>query len=155
MGRSCILDPPPQRQGGARGGADARSSGDAGLSQQKVQRREANRCRHRLTEPTTKALCQPPPPPALGCQGNGPGGGKGVHPTGPTPWPDRKASPAAPAARDSGNCRGTEELVPVVNRICEWGAVIATFLSVLSIGPRHCARLADFLHPKLKEVMRC
>ena len=55
MGRSCILD--------ARGSADARSSTDACLSWQKVQRREANRCRHRLTEPTTKALCQPPPPP--------------------------------------------------------------------------------------------
>ena len=28
-----------------------------------VQGREANKRRHRLTEPTTKALCQPPPPP--------------------------------------------------------------------------------------------
>ena len=33
------------------------------LSWQKVQRREANRRRHRLTEPTTKALCQTPLPP--------------------------------------------------------------------------------------------
>ena len=56
MGRSCILDSPP-RQG------DARGSVDACLSWQKVQRREANRRRPRLTEPTTKALCQPPPPP--------------------------------------------------------------------------------------------
>ena len=64
MGRSCILDPPPPpRQGDARGSADARRSTDACLSQQKVQGREANRRRHRLTEPTTKALCQPPPPP--------------------------------------------------------------------------------------------
>ena len=30
---------------------------------EKVQRREANRRRHRLTEPTPKALCQAPPPP--------------------------------------------------------------------------------------------
>ena len=47
----------PPRQG------DARSSTDACLSWQKVQGREANRRRHRLTEPTTKALCQPPRPP--------------------------------------------------------------------------------------------
>ena len=56
----CI--PPPPRQVDARGSADARSSTDACLSEQKVQRREANRRRHRLTEPTTKALCHPPPP---------------------------------------------------------------------------------------------
>ena len=43
---------------------DARGSADACLSWQKVQRREANRRRHRLTEPTTEALCQPPPPPS-------------------------------------------------------------------------------------------
>ena len=36
---------------------------NACVSWQKVQGREANRRRHRLTEPTTKALCQPPPPP--------------------------------------------------------------------------------------------
>ena len=53
----------PPRQVDARGSADARSSADACLSQQKVQGREANRRRHRLTEPTTKALCQPSPPP--------------------------------------------------------------------------------------------
>ena len=46
------------------GSADARSGTDAGLLWQKVQRREANRRRHRLTEPT-KALSpyNPPPPP--------------------------------------------------------------------------------------------
>ena len=53
----------PPRKMDACGSADARSSTDACLSWQKVQRREANRRRHRLTEPTTKALCQPPPPP--------------------------------------------------------------------------------------------
>ena len=53
---------PPQGQGNARGSTDARSSADACLSWQKVQGREANRRRHRLTEPTPKALCQPPPP---------------------------------------------------------------------------------------------
>ena len=46
---------PPRR-------VDARSSADACLSWQKVQGREASRRRHRLTEPTTKALCQTPPP---------------------------------------------------------------------------------------------
>ena len=49
----CGATPPPPT---------ARSSTDACLSWQKVQRREANRRRHRPTEPTTKALCQPPPP---------------------------------------------------------------------------------------------
>ena len=58
MGRSCILDSPP-------------GSADACVSWQKVQRREANRRRHRLTDPATKALCQTPPkgPPAnVRCQ---------------------------------------------------------------------------------------
>ena len=70
----CTLDPPPPppRQVDARGSADARSSAEACLSWQKVQGREANGRRHRLTEPTPKALCQnplplhsgsPPPPP--------------------------------------------------------------------------------------------
>ena len=59
----AFWSPPPPRQGDARGRADARISADACLSWQKVQGREANRRRHRLTEPTTKALCQPPPPP--------------------------------------------------------------------------------------------
>ena len=34
----------------------------------------------------------------------------------------------------------------------EWGGVIATLLSILSIVPRHCARLIHFLHPKLREI---
>ena len=34
----------------------------------------------------------------------------------------------------------------------EWGAVIAPFLSVLSVVPRHCARLTDYLHPKLRRI---
>ena len=50
--------PPWQVDG--RDSADARSSADACLSWQKVQGLEANRRRHRLTEPTTKALCHPP-----------------------------------------------------------------------------------------------
>ena len=55
----------PPRRVDARGSADARSSADACLSWQKVQGREANRRRHRLTKPTTKTLCQTPPPPSL------------------------------------------------------------------------------------------
>ena len=39
-----------------------------------------------------------------------------------------------------------------MRRIFEWGVVIATILFVLSIVPRHCARLAYFLHPKLGEI---
>ena len=42
-------------------------------------------------------------------------------------------------------------MVSFVNRTFEWGVVIATFLSVLSIVPRHCARLTDFLPPKLRK----
>ena len=34
----------------------------------------------------------------------------------------------------------------------EWGAVLATFLSVLSIVPRHCACLTCFIHPKLRKI---
>ena len=45
------------------------------------------------------------------------------------------AHPAVPAARNLGNFRGTGEAVPSVNRTFEWGAVIATFLSVFSIVP--------------------
>ena len=40
-----------------------RSIADAGLSWQKVQGREATRHRHRLPEPTPKALCPPRAPP--------------------------------------------------------------------------------------------
>ena len=39
-----------------------------------------------------------------------------------------------------------------VNRAFEWGVIIAAFLSILSIVPRHCARLTDFLHPKLRKI---
>ena len=63
------------------------------------------------------------------------------------------AAPAArTAARSSGHYRGTGETVPFVNRTFEWGAVFATFLSVLSLGPRLCARLTNFLHPKLRKI---
>ena len=62
------------------------------------------------------------------------------------------ANPAAPAARSLGNCHGAWEIVPFVNRTLELGAVIATFLSILSIVPRHCARLTCFLHPKRREI---
>ena len=59
----------PRKWGGG-GGADEGGTGPWAegtphrrtLSQQKVQGREANRRRHRLTELTTKALRQPPPP---------------------------------------------------------------------------------------------
>ena len=56
------------------------SSADACLSWQKVQRREANRRRHRLTKPTTKALCQPPPPSAPPLQDSLPVTGGGAAP---------------------------------------------------------------------------
>ena len=59
---------------------------------------------------------------------------------------------ANPAARNLGNYRGTGEFVPLVNRTLEWGVMIATCLSVLSIVPRHCACLTDFLHPKLRKI---
>ena len=39
-----------------------------------------------------------------------------------------------------------------MNRTFEWGAVIATFLSVLSVVPCHCARLTCFLDPKLGKI---
>ena len=48
-------------------------------------------------------------------------------------------------------CRGTGENAPFVNRTFEWGVVIATVLSVLSVVPRHCARLTCFVHPKLRK----
>ena len=43
-------------------------------------------------------------------------------------------------------------MVPLVNRRFEWGVAIATFLSVLSIVPRHCALLTNFPHPKLRKL---
>ena len=39
-----------------------------------------------------------------------------------------------------------------MNRIFEWGVVIATLLSILSIVPLHGARLTCFLHPKLRKI---
>ena len=57
-----------------------------------------------------------------------------------------------PAAHNLGNCHGTGEIVPFVNRTFERAVVIATLLSVLSLCPRHCARLTCFLHPKLRKI---
>uniref|UniRef100_A0A6T2CA13 Uncharacterized protein n=1 Tax=Eutreptiella gymnastica TaxID=73025 RepID=A0A6T2CA13_9EUGL len=42
-------------------------------------------------------------------------------------------------------------MVPFVSRMFDWGAVLATFGSVLSVVPRHCARLTSFLHPKVTD----
>ena len=39
-----------------------------------------------------------------------------------------------------------------MNRTFEWGAAIATILSVLRIVPRHCARLTYFLHTKSMKI---
>ena len=58
---------------------------------------------------------------------------------------------ANPAAHNFGTYHGTWGIAPFVNRTLEWGAVIATFLSVLSVVPRPCARLTCFLHPKLRK----
>ena len=58
------------------------------------------------------------------------------------------ANPAAPAARNFGYYRGTGEIVPFVIGTFDWGVVVATVSFVLSIVPRHCARLTHFLHPK-------
>ena len=56
------------------------------------------------------------------------------------------------SAHNFGNYRVTGELLPFVNCTFEWGVVIATVLSVLSIVPRHCARLTYFLHPKWRKI---
>ena len=37
--------------------------------------------------------------------------------------------------------------------ILKGGVIIATFLFVWSIVPRHCARLTYFLHPNLREII--
>ena len=47
---------------------------------------------------------------------------------------------ATPTARNLVHCHGTGETVPFMNRTFEWGVGIATFLPILSIVPRHCAR---------------
>ena len=65
------------------------------------------------------------------------------------PQGDRQSC-GAPRGVQLGECRGTGGIVPFVNRTFEWGVVIATFLSVLSTVPRRCARLTDFLHPKVR-----
>ena len=39
-----------------------------------------------------------------------------------------------------------------MSRTFEWGVVIAAFLSVSSLVPRRYARLAYFLHPKLRKI---
>ena len=59
---------------------------------------------------------------------------------------------ANPAVRNLGHHPGTGEIVPHVNPTFEWGVVITTFVSLLRIVPRHCARLTYFLHPKLREI---
>ena len=59
---------------------------------------------------------------------------------------------ANPAARNLGNYRGIGDIIPFVNRIFEWGMVIATFLSVFSIVRCHSARLTYFFHPKLRAI---
>ena len=66
--------------------------------------------------------------------------------------PYGNATPAAPVARNLSNYYGTGETVLFVNRSLKWGGSIATRLSVLSIVPRHCAQLTDFLHPKLRKI---
>ena len=86
------------------------------------------------------------------------GGSHGQDTVGPHAKPKHHgiANPAAPAARlaarNLGNCHGTGEIVPFVNGTFEWGVVITPFLSILSIVPRHCARLTHFLHPKLSTI---
>ena len=62
------------------------------------------------------------------------------------------ASSVWPAARNLRNYHGTGGIAPFVNGTVEWGLVIATFLSVLSIVHRPCARLTYFLHPKLRKL---
>ena len=62
------------------------------------------------------------------------------------------AHPAAPAVRILGDYHRTWEIVSCVNRPVEWAVVIATFLAGLSIVPRHCPRLTNFLHPKWRKI---
>ena len=62
MGRSCILDSHPERwmPAAVRMPAVVRMPA---CHSRRFKGERPNRRRHRLTEPTTKALCQPPPPP--------------------------------------------------------------------------------------------
>ena len=55
-------------------------------------------------------------------------------------------------AMGTGNYRGTGKIIPFVNCISVWGAVIATVLVVLSSVPLYCARLTCFLHPKVRNI---
>ena len=55
-------------------------------------------------------------------------------------------------ARNLGNYYRTGEIAPFVSRTFEKGVAIAAFFSVLSVVPRHCARLTHILHPKLREM---
>ena len=75
-----------------------------------------------------------------------------LHPLWERYPPAARRTAVRPAARKLCNCRGTGEIVPFVNRAFEWAVVMATFLSVLSIVPRHCAHLTYFLHPKSREI---
>ena len=61
-------------------------------------------------------------------------------------------NPAEPAERNLNNYHGTGAIVLFVNRTFEWAVFIATFLSVLSTVPHHCARLTYFLHPKWRKI---
>ena len=81
----------------------------------------------------------------------------------PPPWPFTGMAQlrrrycfgnANSAARSLGHYHGTGDIVPFVNRTFEWGLVIATLLSVLSIVPHHCVRLTYFLHRKLRELRK-
>ena len=59
--------------------------------------------------------------------------------------------PAAPAARNLGNCRETGEIVRFVKRTFEWGVVIAVFVCL-----EYCASplrsFNYFLHPNSRSI---
>ena len=63
-----------------------------------------------------------------------------------------QAEPHTNLLAPTNHHRGTGENIPFLNCTFEWGVVITTFLSILSILPRHCARLTDFLRPKLRKM---
>ena len=60
------------------------------------------------------------------------------------------ANPAAPAARNLGNHLGTGGMAPLVNHTFEWGVVIATSLSVLSVVPRRLCPFDLLPSPKIE-----
>ena len=75
-----------------------------------------------------------------------------LHPPGNAHPPSAAAPAAHPAAHNLGTYHGTWEIIPLVNHSFEWGVVvIATFLSVLSIVPRHCVLFDLLSSPKLEE----